>query len=158
MSGTVVLGIGNPLGGDDAVGGHVADIINRRRRKAGASLNSGIIAINAGPAPESYTSVIRRHHPDLLILVDAADMGLPLGALRIIAPEKIGRLSFSTHHMPLSTFMSYVQSDCGSVLLVGVQPAQTETGTYMSDPVRKSANQLADAILEGCVTGLPELD
>lgn len=154
----MVLGIGNPLGGDDAVGGQVADLVNRRTRGTGRSPGSQIIAIDAGPAPESYTSIIRREHPDLLILVDAADMALPPGTIRVIPPEKIGHLSFSTHAMPLSTFISYVQEHCGKVLLVGVQPAQTETGAHLSDPVRKSADRLADAILEGLVTEIPELD
>ena len=154
----MVLGIGNPLGGDDALGSEVVDTVNRRTRGAGRAPDSRIIAIDSGPAPESYTSIIRREHPDLLILVDAADMALPPGTIRIIPPEKIGRLFFSTHTMPLSAFMSYVQEHCGSVLLVGVQPAQTETGTHLSDAVRRSVNQLAEAILEGRVTEIPEMD
>ena len=157
MSGTIVLGIGNRLGGDDAAGICVVDMVNQRRHRAGVRFPAEIIAIDAGTAPESYTSVIRQHQPDLLILVDAADMGLTPGALRIITPEKISILSFSTHHMPLSMFISYVEEFCGRVLLVGVQPEQTETGEHISKAVRKSVEKLAEAILEGRIAEIPLL-
>jgi hydrogenase 3 maturation protease len=157
MGGTIVLGIGNRLGGDDAAGTCVVDMLNRGRHRAKALFPPEIMAIDAGTAPESYTSVIRQHQPDLLILVDAADMGLPPGALRTIAPDKISVVSFSTHHMPLSMFIAYVKEFCGKVLLVGVQPERTETGSGISRAVRKSMKKLAEAILEGRIAEIPLL-
>ena len=158
MSATIVLGIGNRLGGDDAAGTHAVDMLNRRRKKATGSSRSDIMAIDTGTAPESYTSVIRRQRPDLLILVDAADMGLPPGALRAITPEKISILSFSTHNIPLSTFISYVEEFCGDILLVGVQPEQTEMGSGISKTVHRSLKKLAAAILEGRIAEIPLLE
>jgi hydrogenase 3 maturation protease len=157
MSGTIVLGIGNRLGGDDAAGTCVVDMLNQRRHRARGGFPSEIMAIDTGTAPESYTSVIRQRQPDLLILADAADMGLPSGALRIIPPEKISILSFSTHHMPLSMFVSYVKEFCGKILLVGVQPQRTETGTGISKAVHKSVKKLAEAILDGRISEIPVL-
>jgi hydrogenase 3 maturation protease len=149
MSGTMVLGIGNRLGGDDAAGTCVVDILNQRQHKTRALLSNEIMAIDVGTTPESYTSVIRRHRPDLLILIDAADMGLTPGVLRAITPEKISILSFSTHNIPLSTFISYVEEFCGEILIVGVQPEQTGMGNGLSKAVRKSVKKLAETILEG---------
>jgi hydrogenase 3 maturation protease len=151
MSGTIVLGIGNRLGGDDAAGTCLVDMLNQRQHKAKTLHSAEITAIDAGTAPESYTSVIRQHRPELLILVDAADMALPPGALRTIPREKISILSFSTHHMPLSMFISYVEEFCGKVLLIGVQPERTEMGGRISKWVRKSMTELAEAILKGKV-------
>jgi len=152
MSDTIVLGIGNRLGGDDAAGTLVVDMLNQRRQRAKALLSTEIIAIDAGAAPESYTSVIRQHRPDSLILVDAADMGLPPGALRTITPERISTLAFSTHHMPLSMFIAYVKEFCGKVLLVGVQPEWTEAGRGISKAVGRSVKKLTEVILEGRIT------
>jgi hydrogenase 3 maturation protease len=156
VSGTIVLGIGNPLGGDDAVGTLVVDIINQMLGTPGDGRHSvegpmldRITAIDTSAVPENYTSVIHRYRPDLLILVDAADMGLPAGTARIIPAERIKALSFSTHHMPLSMFISYVREFCGKVLLVGIQPKQTETGAPISEVVSKNARKLARTILEG---------
>ena len=164
MSGTIVLGIGNRLGGDDAAGTCVVDMLNPAlralsagRQKAKVLSPTEIMAIDVGTAPESYTSAIRQHRPDLLILVDAADMGLPPGTLRIVAPEQISILSFSTHNMPLSMFASYVKGFCGKVLLIGVQPEQIETGRGISKAVRKSVKKLAEAILEGRIAEIPLL-
>jgi hydrogenase maturation protease len=120
-------GIGNELGGDHAGGTCLMDMLNptlgrlsARQHKAKA-LHPGAIAItDAGTAPETYTSVSRRCRPDLLILVDADHMGLPPGSSRTIGPERISTVSFSTHHMPLSLSVSYVNEFCGKVLLVGV--------------------------------------
>ena len=165
MSGTIVLGIGNRLGGDDAAGTCLADMLSRalralsaRRYRAKTLRPAEIKPIDAGTAPESYTSVIRQHRPELLILVDAADMGLPPGALRTIPPEKITVLSFSTHHIPLSMFISYVEEFCGKVLLVGVQPKPTKMGGRISRAVRKSMTELVEAILEGQVAQIPLLE
>jgi hydrogenase 3 maturation protease len=158
MSRTIVLGIGNRLGGDDAAGTSLVDMLNRRQHKAKTLYSGEITTIDTGTAPESYTSVIRRHQPELLILVDAADMGLSPGALRTVPPEKITMLPFSTHSMPLSMFISYVKEFCGKILLVGVQPAQTETGRGISKAVRTSLKRLAEAILEGRVAEIPPLE
>lgn len=158
MSGTIVLGIGNRLGGDDAVGPCLVDMLNQRQHKVKILHSAEIAAIDAGTAPESYTSVIRRRRPESLILVDAADMGLPPGALRTIPPEKISVLSFSTHHMPLSMFISYVQEFCGKVLLIGVQPERTEMGRRLSKAVRKNTTELSEVILQGRVTEIPLLE
>jgi hydrogenase 3 maturation protease len=157
MSGTIVLGIGNPLGGDDAAGPCLVRMLKRRRQRTNEP-SSEITAIDASTAPESCTSIIRQHRPDLLILVDAADMGLPPGALRAIPPEKISVLSFSTHHMPLSMFISYVQEFCGEVLFIGIQPARTEMGKGLSKAVRKSTRELGEAILQGRVAEIPLLE
>jgi len=158
MSRTIVLGIGNRLGGDDAAGTAVVDRLNQRHQRAGVPISTEIMAIDAGTAPESYTSVIRRHRPDLLILVDAADMGLPAGAQRTIPPEKISTLAFSTHSMPLSVLLSYVKEFCGKVLLIGLQPAHTEIGEHISRAVRRSVKELAEAILDGRVGDIPPLE
>jgi hydrogenase 3 maturation protease len=158
MSGTIVLGIGNRLGGDDAAGTCVVDMLNRWCQTAKDPLLVEIIAIDTSTTPESYTSVIRRQRPDLLILIDAADMGLPPGTLRTIAPDKINILSFSTHHIPIPMFVSYVEKFCGKVLVIGVQPEHTQTGKGISKAVHKSVKKLAEVILEDRVSEIMPLE
>ncbi|MFO7773890.1 MAG: hydrogenase maturation peptidase HycI [Dehalococcoidia bacterium] len=158
MSGTIVLGIGNRLGGDDAAGALVVDILDQKGQRLNASVVNEVTATDAGTAPESYASVIRRQRPDVLIMVDAADMGLPPGAVRIVTPDRINTLSFSTHHMPLSMFIAYVNEFCGKVMLVGIQPERTETGTEISEVVRKSVSKLAETILKGQISEIPLLE
>jgi Ni,Fe-hydrogenase maturation factor len=55
-------------------------------------------------------------------------------------------------------FISYVEGFCGNVLLIGVQPEQTETGEHISKAVRESVKKLAEAILEGRTAEIPLLE
>ena len=145
MSQKIILGIGNPLGGDDNIGPYV---IRRLQKRVKEVRRQDITAIDAGSAPEGYTSVIRQHRPEQLILVDAADMGLPPGSIRLLSPDKIKTVSFSTHSMPLSALISYVQEFCGQVHIIGIQPAQTEVGDRLSEPVQKTGERVSELILD----------
>ena len=74
----ILLGIGNPLNGDDGVGIYVAE----RFRK------ENWIPLTCGTAPENFTGIIRKNKPACLILVDAAAMGISPGEYRIIPRDK----------------------------------------------------------------------
>jgi len=145
MNRKIVLGIGNPLGGDDSIGPHVARRLQKRVKEV---RRQDIIAIDAGPAPEGYTSVIRQHRPEQLVLVDAADMGLPPASVRLLPPDRIKTVSFSTHTMPLSALISYVQEFCGQVHIIGIQPERTATGGKLSRVVQKSGERVAGLIFD----------
>jgi hydrogenase 3 maturation protease len=147
----VILGVGNALKGDDGIGVYIAEKINTylkeiEKRSKGAKRQ--VIALDCGTTPENYTSTIRRHNPDKLILVDAADMGLSPGSYRIIPPEKIEVMHFSTHDMPLSLFISYVGGFCGEVILIGIQPEKMDFGTPLSSVVQRNGDRVANLILE----------
>ncbi|TET44169.1 MAG: hydrogenase maturation peptidase HycI [Dehalococcoidia bacterium] len=151
----VILGIGNILNGDDGIGVYVAERVDEclhdaeeEPEHAQAMGMSGVIAIDCGTAPENYTSIIRRHNPDRLVLVDAADMGLTPGSYRIIPPEKIGVMHVSTHNIPLSVFISYVSELCNDVVLIGIQPAGMDFGTALSSIVQKVGDHVASLITE----------
>jgi len=152
----VVLGIGNVLKGDDGVGIYIAEQVNKHikevKKKLKQSTLTGtereIIAINCGTTPENYTSIIRRHNPDKLILVDAADMGLSPGSYRIIPPDRIEVMHISTHDTPLSIFISYVSELCEDIILIGIQPEKVDIGTALSCTVQRSGDLVANLIAE----------
>ncbi len=153
----IILGIGNTLNSDDGVGVYIAERISKHLKKTlkkphkveGYELQREIVAINCGTTPENYTSVIKRHHPDKLIVVDAADMGLKPGSCRIVAPEKIGVMHISTHNIPLSVFASYVREYCQDITLIGIQPDTMDIGTALSSAVKKSGDYIATLIVAG---------
>jgi len=145
----MVLGIGNILKGDDGIGIYIVEKVNKYLKEAKfTEAKSEVIVIDCGTTPENYTSVIRKHNPDTLILVDAADMGLSPGSYRIIPPERIEVMHFSTHIMPLSVFISYVSEFCGEVVLIGIQPDKMEVGTVLSSKVQRSGDMVAKFIIE----------
>ena len=151
----VILGIGNTLKCDDGIGTYVTEKINKYlkgAKKGSKQATIGgtrkVIAIDCGITPESYTSIIRKHNPDTLILVDAADMGLSPSSYRIIPPEKIEAIHISTHNMPLSIFISYVGEFCKDVILIGIQPDNTGFGITLSNAVQRSGDRVVSLIIE----------
>ncbi len=143
----VLMGIGNELRGDDAIGLYVA----RRFRREGWKV------IVAGQVPEDFTSEIKRIRPDLLVIVDAALMGLEPGDIRRIPPEKIPGVSFSTHGMPLSFLISYLREYVGETIIIGIQPLSMEFGAEMSDVVREAGDSLLRILSAGRLEDIPLL-
>ena len=151
----IILGMGNILKGDDGVGIYIAERLNKclqhiknEPEQANSVGVEEAMVIDCGTGPENYTSIIRKHNPDRLILVDAADMGLSPGSYRIIPPEKIAVMHFSTHDIPLSILISYASEFCGDIVLIGIQADKLKLGATLSRTVRRSGDQVANLIME----------
>lgn len=126
--------IGNPEGGDDAVGPYVA----RKLKK------SNVNVIDCKTNPENYTGVVKEKKPEKLIIIDATDMHLKPGEIRIIPKEKIGVMTISTHGIPLSVLMSYLEQYVEKVIFIGIQPS-TMSGS-MTEKIKEKANALVEII------------
>jgi hydrogenase 3 maturation protease len=138
----VVMGVGSPLRSDDAAGLHVAAALAREQRP-------GVTVIEAGPAPENFTSEIRRLHPAVVLIVDCARMGEAPGSLRVISPEQIAGVSFGTHGLPLSVLSDYLQRETGcSVVFLGIEPASVEPGEELSSACRSGVVEAISALGE----------
>ena len=129
--------IGNRDGGDDAIGPYIADILKNEE-------DEDIAVIDCGIVPENYTSVVKKYNPKNLIIIDAVEMGLDPGELRIIPKEKIGRMHISTHGIPISVLMMYLEEHVGNIFFVGVQ-SKTMSGE-MTSIVKKSGDILVEHI------------
>ncbi|MCK5636911.1 MAG: hydrogenase maturation peptidase HycI [Thermoplasmatales archaeon] len=125
--------IGNRDGGDDAVGPYVAD-----------KLKNDFTVIDAGTVPENYTSVVKKHDPKNLIIVDAVDMSLEPGEIRIVPKEKIGVMHISTHGIPISVMINYLEQYVENIIFIGIQP-KVMSGS-LTDVVKKSGEQLAKLV------------
>ena len=79
--------------------------------------------IDGGSAPENVAHQIRQLRPKRLLIVDAADMELPPGKIRIIDKDAIAELFFvSTHNMPLNFLIEQLEEDIAEIVFVGIQP------------------------------------
>lgn len=158
----LVLGVGNAMKGDDGVGPLLVHRLVEKGAAVGTpdELRDGrprIVALDCGTTPENYTSVIRRLKPKMLLIVDAAEMELEAGACRIISRDRVSSLGLSTHSMPLTLFMSYVDDLVEHIVLVGVQPHSMALGVAISPEVASAADDLAECIVRGSVDELPVL-
>jgi len=154
----LVLGVGNPMKGDDGIGPYVAERVSALYACCTAPGVAVVSAIDCGTVPENFTSAIRRLQPQLIVIVDAAQMGLQTGEYRIIAADRVGNLGLSTHSMPLSLFMTYVKGFAGAIVLIGVQPCSMDFGAGLSAAVRQAGDALAQLLANDRIGDIKTLD
>ena len=135
----LLLGIGNPRHGDDALGPVFARAFRHPNWRC----------VNAATAPENFTGLVRRLHPGLLVLLDAAALRLPPGTLRRLDPATIQSGDFGTHAGSIGELARYLGDCAGQVVILGIQPAATTPGTRLSAPVRAALKALGAALAEG---------
>ncbi len=133
----LIFCVGNRDGGDDAIGPYIADYFRDKP-------SPGIEVIDAGVAPENYTSLVKKRKPKTLIIIDAVEMGLRPGELRIVPKEKIGTMHVSTHGIPLSVLMAYLESYAERIILIGVEP-KIVSGR-ITKIIKKSGDQVVKLI------------
>lgn len=129
-----ILGLGNEFNGDDAAGVYVARALQER-----VPASSQVLIIDAGLAPENFTATLRRFHPELVIMVDAVDMGEMPGAIACLQWWEGEGWSGSTHTLPTNVLAEFLvrELDCYILLLV-IQVSQTDFDTSLSLPVKKA--------------------
>lgn len=135
----LLLGIGNPRHGDDGLGPLFAR----------AFRHPDWHCVNASTAPENFAGLVRRLHPDLLILLDAADMGQPPGTLRRLDPAAIQSGDFGTHAGSIGQLAQYLSDCAGRVVVLGIQPAGVQPGARISPPVRAALRVLGRTLASG---------
>lgn len=137
-----VVGIGAELRADDVAGVLVA------RRIAEESLPS-ITGIDGSTAPENVTGEIIGASPALVVFIDAAEMGLKPGEVRIIPLEEIEGFTFCTHTLPLSVILSYLASSLNATfMVVGIQPKDTSVLGGVSPEVERTVEEIAGMLAE----------
>ena len=154
-----IVGIGRAGDGDDGAGPALCAALERLALPA-----ENRLVVDAGTAPENATGLLRRFRPDTVVLVDAAEMGEPPGAVRWLEGARALGCSASTHTLPLGLLATYLAESLGCrVRLLGIQPAAVSSGDGLSAPVRQSVERLARRLarprkpasacgLESCVT------
>jgi hydrogenase 3 maturation protease len=148
------------MNGDDAAGVLAARLLQKRLVKVfqaqgkdyqfkGATFTTdGLLIIDAGLAPESYSGVLRRFMPGIVLLLDVAEMGKPAGDLEVLRWQDAGGFSASTHMQPLATLAQYLidETQC-QVAVVGIQPEHLDFDRRVSERVRSGVRRLADRIM-----------
>jgi hydrogenase 3 maturation protease len=126
---------------DDAAGLLVARLLSQRHRGMDAER---LLIVEAGLAPENSTGQLRRFHPDVVLIVDAADMGAtPGAAIQWIPEESIDGMSASTHSLPLSVLARYLKLDLScTVAILGIQAVSNEIGENVSPEVLEAIDEV----------------
>jgi len=143
----MLLAVGNPLAGDDGVAARTAECL----RRAGGNWR----IVVAGLSPENVTGVIRRENPDLLVIVDAARMGTPIGSVFRLPTRFADRMLMSTHGLPLPFLIDRLREAAGRIVLVGIEPKNTLLGDPLSSEALRAAEYLANVLATERLDSVP---
>ncbi len=136
-----MVGVGNRLKGDDAIGCLVVD---------GLESSGELRAVDAGIAPENYIEPIAADEPERVLFVDACAFGGEPGEFRLFGRADIDRLAgqmVSTHTLPLGMTVAMLAQMTGArIELLGVQPVSIEFDAEMTEPLRETLPRVVERV------------
>lgn len=135
-----MVGVGNPIRGDDAAGSALAARLIGKGKKS---------VFDAGSAPENYVELIASLSPGVVILVDAVRFGGNPGEVRFLRASDIESDGLSTHDSSLKIAAGYLEERCGSrVFLLGIEPESSGLGSNLSAAVKKALDDIEECLDE----------
>lgn len=147
MRRTLILGLGNPLLGDEGIGVRVVEELR------GLELPNGVEAVEGGTAGLGLISLMGGYQR--VIIVDAADMGQPPGQVVRFTPSEV---QFKTAEAPLSlhqiglvevlALAEALEVAPAEMIIIGVQPSRLEMGVGLSPEVEGAIPQAIRMILD----------
>lgn len=143
MKRKLLLSVGNGMMGDDGAGTLLV-------QKMQSEPLEDWEVINGGSAPENVLFRLREIAPDQVLIVDAADMDLEPGSIRLIRDERLDDPFFlTTHSLPLTYLIEALREFVPKVELMGIQPEVVAFGYPISDSVKQAVIQVYDGLSSG---------
>ncbi len=136
MKKNLLLGVGNDIRGDDAIGEEIAREFERE----------GWDVEDCGTVPENFIPHIEVDVYEEVVIVDAANMELEPGEIRRVPRERLGVFTMSTHALPISLVMDFLDDKVGKVTLIGIQPKDMSLKEGMTEELKKAKNELLDIL------------
>jgi len=144
--GRLVVGLGNPLMGDDGAG------IELIRHLRSLGVNGDIELVEGGTLGFDILDEIEGY--EKVVIVDAVDMGKKPGHIAVFEAEKLieqesGR-KFSAHEVNLIEVLQVAKRigySFHNVTVVGIQPACIEPGAGVTESVASKIPETAERIL-----------
>lgn len=132
----LVFTVGAELRGDDGVGPYLAGLMTEKPI-------DGWDVIDGGAVPEDWVMKIIGEKPERVVLVDAAQMCLEPGAIRVVQRDQVCTdFLLTTHALPLTFILDELEKSIDTIDFVGIQPEDTSFYAPLSDVVREAAHEL----------------
>ena len=143
---TAVVGVGNPLRGDDGAGSRVAAALRGR----GAAP-----VFDAETVPENYLGELLRCGARRVLFVDAARLGGSPGERRLAPLGALAPRGSSSHAPSLALLGSLLESHGLECWLLGIEPGSTEPGAGLSPPVDRAVREVVGELAASLAGGAP---
>lgn len=126
----VFVGLGNKARGDDAAGLLFLDELKKRMEFRASNF------IEAQTNPENYLERILELHPELVVFIDAANVGKSPGDMGWIDKKDLDTARISTHAFNITMVEEYLKTHQAlEVKYFGIRPKTTTVGHPVSDTV-----------------------
>lgn len=142
----LILGLGNPLLGDEGIGVRVVEELK------GLELPDGVAVIEGGTAGLGLIALMEGYQR--VIIVDAADMGYPPGSVRRFTPAEVEfekvEAPLSLHQVGLAEVLALaeaLQVAPAGLVIVGIQPGRLEIADRLSAEVEGAIPRAVELIL-----------
>ncbi len=134
-----ILGIGNDLRSDDGLGSYIIEKLRIDDPR--------VMVEFVGSVPEGFARPLAEFGAERIIMVDAADMNKAPGHIELITKDRIRGINISTHSMPLSFLMMYLEQETGSTtILLGIQPKSIQFGEGLTPEIQEVADRIINAL------------
>jgi hydrogenase 3 maturation protease len=143
--GALVVGVGHPLCGDDAVGSTIAAALERRFFAR---------VIDAGSVPESYLGPLTAVPGRPVVFLDAVEQGAPPGAWCLVPAADLRMRASDTHRPSLGLLADLLAAHGSAVWVLGIQPQDTAIGRPLSAPAERTAAELT-GLLAAALAAVP---
>jgi hydrogenase maturation protease len=144
---TLILGLGNPLLGDEGIGVRAAEELKELQ------LPEGVEVVEGGTGGLRLIGLMEGYQR--VIIVDAADMGQPPGrVVRFTLSEvrfKTVEPPLSLHQIGLGEVLALAEAlevAPAEVIVIGVQPGRVEAGTGLSPEVEGAIPQIITMVFD----------
>ncbi len=136
----VIVGVGNSLRGDDGIGPALVERLSGKTRA---------ILVNGGDVPENYLDVVEIARPEVVLIVDAVDLGAAPGDAALVEIEQLAGARLTTHNVSLALFAEAVRTaTAADTFVLAIQPSVTSFGSPMSIPVEAILPSLEEMLQE----------
>ncbi len=115
----LILGIGENRMGDDGIGPYLSFYLSKEID------NPNILIMNGGIVPEERKDEIYEFDPEMILILDAADIGKKPGGIGLYKEDvMLNYLPISSHTLPLPIFIDRLKKNIKGlkIFLLGIQP------------------------------------
>jgi hydrogenase maturation protease len=146
VSGTIVIGVGNPLLGDDGLG-----LAALARLREAWVLPAEVELLDGGTWGMNLLPLIE--DADRVLLIDAIDTGAAPGTQVTMPRGRLPRYlatKISPHQVDLSDVLALAElrgTLPAETIAIGMQPAGFEFGSPLSEPLRAGLDDLVEGVV-----------
>ncbi len=152
LQGNVVLvGVGNPMWGDDGVGPAIIHRLERHRHDG----KIAALLVDGGDSPEAHWGTITASRPQAILVIDAVSWGGEPGSVALLERVQERGTPLSTHRISLNLFLGLLRKETGAdVFVLGIQPSRVVFGGSMSLKIQRTLDVLEDVFSDLLLGGV----